>query len=403
MEQLTIPSHTPEAWRRYRDAFGFVPDPMILRAGELFLNGSKGAATLNQNMLGLWEALEQNVMGLVEFFDMVATRDRIPLINYWYTYDRADLLQSIETLLPGKVWNVEIGNDVYKTIKEGALIALSGFDLAAAPVNAFGMLNETAVFGYDWKPHLEVRDSNDPEVTAAAMKLAQLDDTQRPIAQFLLAGLIFGGFAQASHTQHYIQPKRSRLFLGVTTAHDKGSSLSWQAEDEIFATAELALRGLKAEVRRGPTLPPVLPYLLESEPVPVRPVDLLTKALEFHTTRSGRHYVAAAQALRRDGIEARRVEDLSQIERHAALQWLAPYSNLVSEKSRSLDIKLTSALIGRPGAEVSFKLGVPRWLRIWWNDKVPFGGLSKTFRRMWMAQASYKNLSEKLYEIWSSN
>ena len=58
------------------------------------------------------------------------------------------------------------------------------------------------------------------------------------------------GFAQASRTQHYIQQKRSRLFLGVTAARDKGSSLSGQVEDEIFATAEAAMR-LVFRVGRG--------------------------------------------------------------------------------------------------------------------------------------------------------
>jgi hypothetical protein len=281
--------------------------------------------------------------------------------------------------------------------------ALAALDLTAAPAGAFEMLTETAVFGYDWKPALTVPDTMDPEVTAAAMKLAALDGSRLAIAQFLLGGLIFGGFAQASRTRHYIQPKRSRLFLGVTAAQDKVSSLSAQAEDEIFSAAEVALRGGEVEFCRTVTLPPVLPYLLESNPALLRPEDLLAKALEFPTTPDGRNYVAAARALRADGVEARRVEDLSQVEHHAALEWLAPYSNLVPEKSQSLDIKLSSELIGLPGAEASFKLRIPRWLRIWWNDKVPFGGLSKTFRRMWMAEASYKDLAGKLYRIWSTN
>jgi hypothetical protein len=403
VEQLAIQSHTPEAWRLYGDAFGFVPDPMILRAGEIFLNGSSGGAKLQRNPFGLWEALDQNILALVEFFDMVATRDRIPLINYWDSYDRADLSRSIEALLPSKVSNVEIEANVYKTIKEGALIALADLDLAAAPAGAFGVLRETAIFGYDWKPTLAVQHSSDPEVAAAVVKLAALDDARQSIAQFLLGGLIFGGFAQASQTRHYIQPKRSRLFLGVTSGHDKISSLGSQAEDEIFTAAETSLRGGKIEFRRVVTLPPVLPYLLASNPAPLRPEDLLAKALEFPTTTDGRSYIAAARAQRADGVEARRVEDLSQVAHHEALEWLAPYSKLVPEKSQSLDIKLSSELIGLSGAEASFKLGIPRWLRIWWNDKVPFGGVSKTFRRMWMAEASYRDLSAKLFRIWSTN
>jgi hypothetical protein len=36
MEQLDITEHTPKAWSAYRAKFGFVPDPMILRAGGFF-------------------------------------------------------------------------------------------------------------------------------------------------------------------------------------------------------------------------------------------------------------------------------------------------------------------------------------------------------------------------------
>jgi len=72
MEQLSIQSHTPEGWRLYADTFGFVPDPMILRAGEIFLNGASGGAKLQRNLFSLWEALEQNILAVVEFFDMVA-------------------------------------------------------------------------------------------------------------------------------------------------------------------------------------------------------------------------------------------------------------------------------------------------------------------------------------------
>ena len=37
---------------------------------------------------------------------------------------------------------------------------------------------------------------------------------------FLLGGFIFSGFAQASGTIHYIQPKRARFFLGLAAEQD---------------------------------------------------------------------------------------------------------------------------------------------------------------------------------------
>jgi hypothetical protein len=53
--------------------------------------------------------------------------------------------------------------------------------------------------------------------------------------------------------------------------------------------------------------------------------------------------------------------------------------------------------------QTTAKIGVPNWLRVWWNDYVPFGGMSKTLRRMWMAAESYQDLSGKLRSVWAKS
>jgi hypothetical protein len=402
MEQLDITQRSVEAWSAYRVKFGFVPDPMILRAGEIFLNGSSGSAQLGADSFSVWHALEENIAGIVDFFDMITTFDRIPIINYRQTYDGMSLANSIEQLLSNKLCNVEIALDVYIAIKEGALVNLAALDLARLPPGAAGALKEMAIFGYDWKPELAVG-SNDDNVKKACTKLASLDDRPKQIAQFLLGGLIFGSYAQASRTRHLIQPKRSRLYLGLTAAAGEIGTFGAQEEDGIFNSAEAALAGSKVETRRLAAMPPVLPYLLAQKPMPQKPADLLTSALEFPYSAVGRDYLKAARAIREDGIDARQIEDLSQHEHKTALDYLAPYSKLDTKRSCPLDIKLKSELIGLPpGAEATFKLGIPTWLKVWWNDKIPFGGMHKTFRRMWMAKESYDDLSTKLYNIWSA-
>jgi hypothetical protein len=40
MQALRIDDHSLAGWSSYAQKFGFVPDPMILRAGEIFLNGA---------------------------------------------------------------------------------------------------------------------------------------------------------------------------------------------------------------------------------------------------------------------------------------------------------------------------------------------------------------------------
>lgn len=220
------------------------------------------------------------------------------------------------------------------------------------------------------------------------------------LAHFLLGGLIFSGFAQASGTTHYIQPKRARYYLGITAVPDTLKGLSAREETAIFRDAEMQLRGTVAETWRTSAVPPVLPYLLETVPEPLTARKLIDAALEFRVSRRGADYVAAVKSIRADGIRASRLIDVATKERQAALDMLAPYSRLDPEKSGSLEVKLTSELAGVPGAEVTGKLRVPTWLKVWWNDNVPFGGLRKTMRRMWMAENSYMDLAAKLRRVW---
>jgi hypothetical protein len=81
METLRITTHSIEGWAPYTAKFGFVPDPMMLRTGEIFLNGAEGAKPLGHSDFAVWSAIEQNIGGLLDFFDMLVIRDAIPLIN----------------------------------------------------------------------------------------------------------------------------------------------------------------------------------------------------------------------------------------------------------------------------------------------------------------------------------
>jgi hypothetical protein len=348
--------------------------------------------------------LQENIAGIVDFFEMIATYDRIPLINYWDTFDRMSLAQSIERLLPEKLCKVEIGFAVYNAIKEGAILNLANLNPATLPAaGAASALQEMAIFGYDWKPGLAVA-SSDTAVSLAGQKFEVLDAQAKEVARFLLGGLIFSGFAQASRTRHYIQPKRSRLYLGLTASAGRIGNLGAEEENGIFSAAEAALAGNKVETRHLAAVPPVLPYLLARKPMPDKPADLLTSALEFRYSQVGQNYLKAVRAIQQDGIDARQIEDLSQREHKTALDYLAPYSKLDKQRSSPLEVKLKSELVGLPaGAEATFKLGVPTWLKVWWNDRVPFGGMHKMFRRMWMATESYQDLSNKLYNIWSAS
>jgi hypothetical protein len=397
METMEIDRHTKAAWAVYGARFGFVPDPMILRAGEIFLNGGGGTGNLGDS-LPVWDALEQNIGSIVEFFDMVATRDELPLIDYYETVPRP--MRPLEDLLEHRVCQVRVGPETYSRIRDGALVNLASLDLMGASRDMIGMLSETKVFGYDWNPGLNTA-TGDAAAQSAAQKLAGVSAEARPIAQFLLGGLVFSGFAQASGAVHYVQPKWSRLYLGLTSKSQGLVSLGHDSEDKIFDDAAGVFQDPSIEVRREPRVPPVLPYLLEQNRGRTKPVDLLKRALDFPGTPVGRQYVAAVRAIRAGGIEGSRTTDMSEVERQAALDFLKPYSNLDANRPRSLDIKLKLADPQQTvSAETTVKVNVPVALRIWFNENAPFAGMRKTLRRMWMSYESYTQMSRRLGEVW---
>ena len=346
--------------------------------------------------------MQQNIGGLIDFFDMLVTRNTIPLINYGDTFDRVTTEVPLDQLLPARTRPVEIEYQVYNTVKKGALVNLAAVN--TADLIRFGhVIQEMDAFRYDWKPSLDVADA-DPALNAIRQKFANFDSAVLPVATFLLGGFIFSGFAQASETTHYIQPKRARFFLGLTAAADQAQTLSGQEENAIFAAAEARLEGSKAETRKSDPVPPVLPYLLAQGKEPANVKELLERALAFRESPQGLAYRKIVDDIRADGVLARRAEDAVKNERAAALKYLAPYSKLDVERSRPLEVTLSAEMVGIPGVKAGIKatgrLGIPTWLRLWWNDSVPFGGVHKTLRRMWMAAESYTDLSAKLRQAW---
>jgi hypothetical protein len=401
METLRIATHSLAGWSTYGEEIGFVPDPMILRTGEVFLNGASGTHALERRDFDVWDALQQNIGGLLDFFDMVVTREVIPLINYGDTFDRMKIMAPLDRLLPDRIRPVEIDYSVYNAIKKGALLKLAEVDLPG--LARFGDIAlELRAFRYEWEPALSVPDS-EPAVDAAREKFAAVDEATRRGAQFLLGGFIFSGFAQASQSTHYIQPKRARFFLGLTAASDRAGAFSFRDEDAIFAAAAARLRDTRAEMQNADPVPPVLPYLLaQGEPTNVR--ELLDRAIAFRDSVEGKRFRRVVADIRADGVKGRRAEDAVRREREQAIAFLAPHSKLDAKRSRSLEVKLSAETVGVPfvkaGAETSVKLGIPTWLRLWWNDEVPFGGMRKTLRRMWMAVESYQDLAGKLQRVW---
>ena len=77
----------------------YVPDPMVLRAADLFIggrefvreiwpnsdNGLDNGAEVTKDRV--WATIEKNIDGLIAFFHLLMTRERIPLIDYDSTFN----------------------------------------------------------------------------------------------------------------------------------------------------------------------------------------------------------------------------------------------------------------------------------------------------------------------------
>jgi hypothetical protein len=391
---IQIDEHSLKGWQQFSSQAGFVPDPMILRTGEVFLNGLTGSNALGRLDLDVWAALKDNIAGLTDFFDLVVTRDRIPLIDYNYTFDKDTVAQPLERLLESKALPVTIGYIPYGIVKQGAFNSLKGIDLPR--VQAFGrQLTELDSLRYDWQPKLE--DYRGPESWLS--HAAELDEDTIRAAKFLLGGFIFSGFAQASETEHYIQPKRSRFFLSLTAAPNLMGQLTHDDEQPIFDAAIEGLEQTMATVHKLDGLPPVLPYLIAKAPANATAPDILKLALEFPQTTDGKRYCEAAAAVRGDGVQAVHAKDAALAARKEAIALLRPFTQL-AEHDGGFKVEASVGMEG-PKASLSKELRPPAWLQLWWNDHTPFGGIRKTFRRMWIAKESYDRFEKQIHDIWA--
>jgi hypothetical protein len=392
---LHVTEHSVAGWQAFKEAASFVPDPMILRAGEVFANGAKGAKALGVADMEVMAALRDNIGGLIEFFDLVVAYDQVPLIDYQYTFDPDSVPVQIAALLGDKALPVTIGYQAYESIKRGALQSLAATDLSR--IAKFGhQLAELNALRYQWKPSLE---GGTREGWLA--QSASLDPPTRLAAEFLLGGLIFSGFAQASWLDHIIQPKRSRFYLALTATPATAGGVTHEEEEAVFAAAEQGLHGTTASARRLDSLPPVLPYLLAKAPGTVTAADLLKRALDFANTKDGDNYRKAAALIRGDGLQAAKTADSAKAARVQAQALLAPFSKLAGREG-GLKVEASA---GSDGLKLSASktLYAPGWLSSWWNEHTPFGGLRKTFRRMWLAAESYEALERRLIEAWAQS
>lgn len=243
---MTVVSDAPidirnaEDWNRLIDRkLTTVVDPMVYRAGEIFMRGRSGRALGSAPAHPLDPAhaqdfLDKNLLAIGFFLDALILNEQLPLFNYGDTFDmklnfeKRSFAAFNDAATPALV-PVNVTWNAYMPIKERALTALrtgmcteDGSGGPWLPLDeAQAISNELSHAEYQWDIALG------PELEA--LLPTALD---RQIARFLLGGMIFGTYADHMKSEHWLQPKRARLFAQVVT---NGRAPDRQDEEKLFA------------------------------------------------------------------------------------------------------------------------------------------------------------------------
>jgi hypothetical protein len=416
MSPIVIGSNSPEEWRKFSTLLDCIPDPMIIRTAELFLNGQSGCARLGTD--AVWQTIESNLHGLLTFFNMLMTRPAIPLVDYFETirqdesmWPLADqnILALFHPLDKELIIQVSVSQEPYVEIRNAAWQNLKKLELeSAAEHDVSDVTGQMAAYQYDWHPSLG--DVAVPE-------------NRVPLARFLLGGLIFGAYAQAADADHVIQNKRSQLFLALTRPGAGGKMRSYQQEEDLFGKLrEVCARADMVHFSDLPALPSILADILLRKPRITRVSEILPRAMEIRESRAGKAYRAWFKLLRTalgDGQYATDAEhEIEEVHKEAEhrLKDEYPKWGMSFTPTASMGASITlSAKVPGASAETKASLGdiklegekmrlaIPDWIRNMVIDHLPFRRHRKLLLRSALAQAEFKDVSARLKEIWLSS
>ena len=378
-------------WRICRDTkLRQVLDPMIFRAGDVFLEGASSYPEAERE--GLWEALSQNVGALFSFFDAIILEQRLPFISYSSTFAAGKMLRSL--VERGPLVQVRVEGEVYERSKRSALDELR----TARPIEGSlksSVLKELRTFRYDWQPGLE--------------EFQKLPDEDRHIITFLLGGLLFGGYAQQlsiehgtydEQAEHVLQPKRSRLFMAASLALPTAD----YDDKEMFSQLTEAAREVTPESFNVVELPPVpsfLPLLLAKKPPTT--TELLSLALELRESQAVESLRLWKRAVASELHAGRRPEnwfkELAEIKEAIRKQiGKQPDEHVVTVSAK---IAGDLAPVPRVGAEAGFEAEIrPRRLKWFFQHLLPRYAYRKLLVRMVVEQSRYVDITRQIAQLW---
>ncbi|MFO0951429.1 MAG: hypothetical protein U0835_09825 [Isosphaeraceae bacterium] len=391
----TLRIEDDQSWQKFRSEkrrLDLIVDPMVFRAGEVFLRGRSGAAEVflqNRPVGGapgaarhpdeVWEALSKNVGALVSFFDSIILCDQLPIIDYDATFELPHGYQVpwlVERCNRGEdpiLVPVKVAQSVYVPIKLAALHQLA----SAGPVDeevARSIRNELSALDYDWRSDLMTMDPG--------------TEDGRLLMRYRLGGLIFGAYAQLTGAGHLLHPKRSRLDLALNL--DAGVK-KVENEEALFArlvNKAKQLGGHDGTFAQLDGLPPFLPLLLQD--VGWNVSQLLDAALELRSNPS----VCAYRGFRQNFI--REFSNTERFEPSVIRELIGAMNDVKNQFNggREWPFELKWVVTGFDWAVNPLKL-VEDVLK-----QGPGRRVTRLLARMILAQTLYDDMTRKLYDLW---
>lgn len=235
----SIVINNDEDWSRLIDRrLTTVVDPMVFRAGEIFMQGRSGKALGSAPAIPLdparaWDFLDKNLLALGFFLDALILNEHLPLFNYGDTFDmhlnfeQRSFAAFNDATKPAFI-PVNVTWNAYMPIKERVLAALrSGMRNRDENGGPWLPLDEAQAIS-DELSHVEFQWDITMGPELEALLPTELD---RRLGRFLLGGMIFGEYADRMKSEHWLQPKRARLFVQAITS---GRAPDRQDEQKLF-------------------------------------------------------------------------------------------------------------------------------------------------------------------------
>lgn len=369
-------------WKKLAaQGLGTVVDPLVFRCGELFLKGANAAKSPD----AVWELLNVNLHAIGMFFDALILNEKLPVFNYGDTFDmNLNFDQHVLTRINDYeevLHDVDVGWQAYMDVKNAALTELEKVFTGERKIPAGTVeqiFREVSVAEYQWSPSLG--ESLEARLNTYEEKL---------LADYILGGLIFGGYAQQMESEQLIQPKRSRLFLAISM---QSPSAGRDVENELFD--ELKNRTNSA-VEDLPWRPTFFPYLLSKAEKPDELLKEVVKLRRSPEVRDYRQWLGVVMPeLKRDGkITSETRRDVEKI-------------------VESVDRRL-GAISTMPKVEIKLKVALAFPVEVdmmptvkglwgWFLNSLPGKSYRKLLTRAIVADHEYVKLENRIKTVWKA-